>query len=135
MSGLKDFRLKPPLSELGLLRVSRAIQVGDLSGVHRVNDLEPALSGIHAVNPHETLRAGTYLLNSRINHGRVLVYSKRLEVSVICHNSIILLVLTVTMCSTGVLKAGLFNEEDGCPLTMWLLKQVSKTGCSKLKKA
>ena len=88
MSGLEDFGLKPPLSELGLLRVSRAIQVGDLSGVHRVNDLEPALPGIHAVNPHETLRSRAHLLNSRINHGRVLVYSKRLEVSVICHNLI-----------------------------------------------
>lgn len=118
MSGLEDFGLEPPLSELGLLRVGRTIQVGDLSGAYRVNDLEPALPGIHAVNPHETLRSRAHLLNSRINHGRVLVYSKRLEVSVICHNLIILLILTVKMGSTGVLKVGLFNEEDGCPLIL-----------------
>ena len=30
------------------------------------------------------------------------------------------------MGSTGVLKLGLFNEEDGCPLILWVLKQVSK---------
>ena len=118
MSGLEDFGLEPPLSELGLLWVGRTIQVGDLSGAYRVNDLEPALPGIHAVNPHETLRSRAHLLNSRINHGRVLVYSKRLEVSVICHNLVILLILTVKMGSTGVLKVGLFNEEDGCPLIL-----------------